>query len=94
MPGYGDSYILERNVVIKAVVIRSRLLRCLLLRLSSGLLLWCRARRLLLARCGVLLAARGTAIEQLHLATDIDNYLGGRRVTKKTLRTRAGEVAQ
>ena len=81
MPGCGDSYILERNVIIKAVVIRCRLLRRGLLRLRGGLRLGRGTLRAGLAHA--LFATALTAVEQLHLTAHVDHNLGGRRARRK-----------
>src|SRR5690606_42099675 len=74
-----DSAISERNVVIKAVVIRHllrllgrrRLLGVLLLLLRRGRARWLRAR------CHAFAATLATAGELLHLAIDIEHHLAG-----------------
>src|SRR5690606_2749366 len=79
IPGLADSAISERNVVIKAVVTR-HLLRLLGRRRLLGVLLLLLRRgraRLLRARCHAFAATLATAVEQLHLAIDVDHHLGG-----------------
>src|SRR5690606_26254421 len=80
IPGWSDSSISERNVVIKAVVIRHllrlRLLRWLLsLLLRRCLTLGCRTR-LLWTRSHAF-TTLGAAVQQLHLTADINHDLGG-----------------